>query len=553
MLNFYSQLGGQKALWKSSGGRWDNAGPLRSKEFIRLQDGSHVAPFRDDGAPNVYLTIAENVETSLPIIKTGLLRNKDVQAFLTELGIPELDIVAEVIEKVLPKYRSFVPLEEHKHDIAKIVCAYKTDSYEKKKRLKEKLENTAFILTKMESSENDVYRKPVGVYFPNEELRKYFLGNDNVGFVSLDYEESVSEMLESIGVSHEIRIGCKSKPGSTEIVQLDYRCGYRRGIKGFDPDINVDGLEFAIKNQTVERSLIIWNTIAVPYSHCIKGKVLRSSRQDFSPNAGTYKEEEIISTFGNLLINADWLPNSGQQFVRPCELSLDDLPNSFIRDEKLAIQLGMKRDFITKLAEEAGIPVENIELMKRYPKDFQKWKLVMTAKKEKPAFPQKESIKPERRQERLVEQLGDAPDKETEDRERSVRVTRGAVDPALWLMNQYTNDAGQMLCQICKEEMPFKKRNGEYYFEAIEELSKDYFSKEHEAQFLALCPLCAAMYKEFVKLDENAMRALKNALMNSEDPEVSLDLGELKTSVRFVESHWQDIKTILQESGPISQ
>jgi len=46
-----------------------------------------------------------------------------------------------------------------------------------------------------------------------------------------------------------------------------------------------------------------------------------------------------------------------------------------------------------------------------------------------------------------------------------------------------------MVCQICKEEMPFKKRDGEYYFEAVEALCKTHLPKEHEAQWLALCPL----------------------------------------------------------------
>lgn len=77
-------------------------------------------------------------------------------------------------------------------------------------------------------------------------------------------------------------------------------------------------------------------------------------------------------------------------------------------------------------------------------------------------------------------------------------------------------------------------------------LSRNHFAKEHEAQFLALCPLCAAMYNEFVKHDEGAMESLKNALMNSEDAEVSLQLGELNTSVRFVKSHFQDIMTIIE-------
>ena len=96
-----------------------------------------------------------------------------------------------------------------------------------------------------------------------------------------------------------------------------------------------------------------------------------------------------------------------------------------------------------------------------------------------------------------------------------------------------------------------KKHDGEYYFEAIEALSRDHFAKEHEAQFLALCPLCAAMYNEFVKHDEGAMESLKNTLMNSEDVEVPLQLGKLDTSIRFVESHWRDIRMILQEMGYI--
>jgi hypothetical protein len=48
--------------------------------------------------------------------------------------------------------------------------------------------------------------------------------------------------------------------------------------------------------------------------------------------------------------------------------------------------------------------------------------------------------------------------------------------------------------------MPFKKRNGEYNFEAVGIFSRNHLPIEHEAQFLALCPLCSARYKEFVKV-----------------------------------------------------
>jgi hypothetical protein len=80
--------------------------------------------------------------------------------------------------------------------------------------------------------------------------------------------------------------------------------------------------------------------------------------------------EEITSKFGHLLIDKAWLLSSDDGFVKPSELSLDDLPDSFIRDEKLADQLGMKKDVVAKLAEETGISQDIIDLartLERYP------------------------------------------------------------------------------------------------------------------------------------------------------------------------------------------
>lgn len=164
-------------------------------------------------------------------------------------------------------------------------------------------------------------------------------------------------------------------------------------------------------------------------------------------------------------------------------------------------------------------------------------------------FPTKPVRNPDRRQERITDQLSESPKKEYEERERSVRTSRGSIDPSLWLREQYTNDDGQMLCQICKKEMPFKKLDGEYYFEAVEAFTKGIFPKELEAQFLALCPLCSAMYKELVKKDEAAMADLREALLNMDTLEAPLRLGDLETTIQFVETHLCDMKTILEKKG----
>ena len=536
-IRFYEFLSGQNALWQHS---WS---VLRNKPILRLQDGSHVNPFQYDDSPNASLAIGTDTETPLPIVKVTLSSDEKVQKFLQELGVPKLDIVEEVIRGILPKYTDdsvMIDPDENKHDLKKIERAYKTDSQEKKERLQEQLWVTSFILAECPSLEKTIYRKPDQVYFGSDNLRMYFSSNDSFACVNLDHPQSV--LFKDLGVSKTVRVNRREKNREGH-VSIESRHGHhKRGLNGFDPSMRIDGLEYAMANPSPEKSTFIWNEIAIPNSDYIRGIVETSKRQSYERS----DKNQQISEFGKLLTGNKWLPDSDGNLYKPSELILDDLPESFVRDEKLADQLGMKKNVVAKLAEEVGISTEDIELLRQDPEGFRKWKAEKELKEKKETFPERSSADPERRKKRLRDQVKDAPEKEYETQEGSNRTRRGEIEPDIYLRNQYTNQHDQLICQICKEEMPFKKRDDEYYFEAVEALSGDYFPKEHEAQFLALCPECAARYKEFVKRDEIALSELYNALKDSDKLEVWLKLGEMKTSLRFVETHWQDMKTILQ-------
>ena len=66
---------------------------------------------------------------------------------------------------------------------------------------------------------------------------------------------------------------------------------------------------------------------------------------------------------------------------------------------------------------------------------------------------------------------------------------------------------------------------------------------------LALCPLCAAMYKEFIKSDDDAMHELITELSESDECEIEIRLGEIGSKIRFVEVHFNDLMTILKEKS----
>ena len=548
IIRFYEFLSAQRALWRPPISKHDRGGILRTKPILRLQDGSHVNPFRNDGSPNAYLAIEPDTETSLQIVKVELSQNKMVREFLKGLGIPELDIVAEVIEEILPKYTGdpvTVEPEENNVDLKKIERACKTDSQTSKERLRTKLRETPFILAECTSTEKAVYRVPCQVYFATDDLRMYFEGDVSFACVSPDHPQFA--LFKDMGVRETVRIQRRERDYQGHVSIENYHGQHKRGLDGFDPGILVDGLECALSTPAAERSRYIWNKIAVPNSDCICGIVEESTLQTY---ANSNKREQTSEHFGDLLCNTAWLPDKKENMHKACDLALDDLPESFVRDEILAGKLGMKKDVVAKLAEEIGVEVEDIEFIRQNLTEFSKWRETVKAVNgnAKPSFPKRVVKDRERRKKGILKQVRGASGKEYQQQPKSVRDTRGEIDPTTYLKNQYTNDLDQMICQRCKDVMPFRKRDGEYYFEAVEALSRDYFRKEHEAQFLALCPLCAAMYKEFIKRDETEMKNLYCAMMNSGDLEVRLKLGELDTSVKFVETHREDMKTILQLS-----
>jgi len=187
---------------------------------------------------------------------------------------------------------------------------------------------------------------------------------------------------------------------------------------------------------------------------------------------------------------------------------------------------------------------EMARLRKEDPDFIQRWR---ESRQAKPAFPERVSADPERRTSKAVEKAAGAPDKRYEKRERSVRTSRtlGKDGVEQYLRDLYTNDDDQLICQICQDEMPFRKKNGKHYFEKVEAFD---LSGEHNANHLALCPVCAAKYDEFVfHGPDDARDKLRDAFAQMEDVLVlPVILGEETATIRFVQRHAIDLRAAVQ-------
>ena len=366
--------------------------------------------------------------------------------------------------------------------------------------------------------------------------------------------EQIGKFAEATGakISLEVNLTECSENPNWEYLQ---RVPGQKNTSPIDQDYTIKPIERLLRNPNEDLARLIWKTM-----HLWKDKYTEAIYQKNEANG--YREAP--SQLACHLKKAAWIPQKNGEsliFVKPCDATPGNLPSGFsvVTSNKWleVIEFGSTakeetEEYVTKnvIAQQIGYhSLEEAEevarLKKEDPEGFKKWKEKANLKK--PDFPNRPIINSERRQNKIREQIANAPSKEYETRGRSVRTSNGGIDPKTKLKEEYTNENGQMVCQICKEEMPFRKRDGEYYFEAVEAFTETYLPKEQEAQYLALCPLCSAKYKEFVKKDDSAMSKLKDCIINSSRHEIPIVLDE-KTSLHFEPTHFDDISNILQES-----
>lgn len=375
IINFYSFLGTDKTvLWKKPDAT------LKKRRIIRLDNNSHVVPFKNDGTPNAYLPSTGT--TNFPTIKKSIIDDKNASDFLKKLGMIEPDLFAEIIEFILPKYAECIVIVDHAtniNDLKKIKRllegAFQGDSSSSLARVKillgklrlQGLEDyfadaepgkiipllfkavlPSVRILKASNGLKSEYTAPRDMYKRDLLLTQYFKNNPEAWFITDDYPDELLLMLRELGVNDSPKV-TKRSAGNSGFITINNSHGYHmRGLKGFDPDIKVEGLSIALSSPTTEKSIFIWNKIVLPNAECIRGTIEKSSRQTYENSS---KEERISESFGRLLIDSKWLPGPAGHFFCPAELSIDELPEQFERDEKLANFLGMRKTEKVKAAD----------------------------------------------------------------------------------------------------------------------------------------------------------------------------------------------------------
>ena len=571
MEDFYEYLLGREALWKNP------TGPLTRKEILRLEYGNHVKPFDESGKPNAYLSSPVMSHGANSVMKC-VNKPAACERFFKRLGLSEPDLTWEILNIILPKYRDknrLVPADENIRDLKKISSAFIAHSHHRSP-FTYQVPPSEMLTNQVKSAPIFFARNPLSgktgyvSASPNLFMSPHLFRNKASGSVNACQLEKFlrnssaawlldsryGEVLELQPFFKWLEIGAR-----LTIMEKDYdfsRYKYQKGAKNY----SLSGLRDFLQSQpTFEGSLYLWKFVRDELQTkptLLVGEVQLSNNKSF-PTSST-KIKSVNTNIYQLLTENNWIPNKRGGFFKPYEICLSDLPDEFEPGSReslrLSDQLGFKTDVESKLLDQ--LPDESKKLflfLRDMPSNlvgeilayYEKLLVAKPSSSESGSFPEKNVVNPERRSERLFEAANDAPEKEYAFKERSIRVSNSVIknQAKTSLRNNYTNQDDALICQVCEKVMPFKLGDGSYYFEAVQCVKDE--NKEFEQNYLALCPVCAAMYKHANRTDPGSLvDQLMQADHNSGIVRIPITLSTYEKSIRFVQKHLFDLKTVLQ-------
>jgi hypothetical protein len=350
---FYAFLHRSPALWEEPVLPGEQPGPARARPIIRLEDGSQVTPFDAGDRPAAYLP--GPATTGVPTVRRAVADFPAARQFLEALKFTEPDVVAEVLESILPRYRGLevadLDAAQHDADLECVVRALAEADAGRRQRLAEQLQQTAFLIGENAATGGKRLMTPGTLYQRTAYLETYFDGNPGAWFADDGYGPWLVQ-LRGMGVRENVEVRARVADQLGYVVIADEFARHERGIEGFDPGAEIDGLDFALRHPGHARSEYVWNALLAPNRHLVAGVVEKSVREEFADSS----RENLTSAIGVTAAGTAWLPGPDGAFHTAAELSLDDLPPTYRRDGALAKALGMTQPVVAEASRQLGIP-----------------------------------------------------------------------------------------------------------------------------------------------------------------------------------------------------
>lgn len=290
---------------------------------------------------------SENLNSSKKTINPSYLENVKSREFFEAFGIKKPSLKDEIYNHILPLYDYDGEIDTETH--FKMFFKYWKDEGRPEEFL-ELIKDKEFITYKTLNAESIYRGRANEIYFPNNEILKYFETNSEAIIVDLDDYYSfikndedrylLKVFLLKLGVSEQPRILKRVISDRNEKNNLKTKTGdrLRTGSSGYSGqgtfDKIIDGCEEAMNEIDLDKSLIIWNILGKNDLAKLEGvhKYFYYSQQI------QYFESSTIT----LLKSKKWLISKANELVAPYEITINDLHDSYKINSNLEDFLGFK-------------------------------------------------------------------------------------------------------------------------------------------------------------------------------------------------------------------
>jgi len=353
---------------------------IKTKPIFLNQWRKAVPAFEQKGREfhEILFLPSETLNTTEKIINSELLRNEKTKEFIENFGIKQASLKDEIYNHILPLYDTDEGIETRPH--FEIFFKYWKEEGRPEDFIN-LIKDKSFVLCKKNDDETRYRGKASDIYFPTFDLEKYFESKPDTNFVDIDKYYSfitdekdkaiLKEFLLKLGVNEQPRVldrvisdwseknNIKTKLGES----LSYGSSGYSGQGTFDKII--DGCKEILNGVDSVKSLFLWNILRKTKLSKLEGvhKYFYYSQQ--------YQYFE--STTVTLLKTSKWLLSINDELVAPCEITIDQLDESYEIDSDLEILLGFKPIVILSREERIAQKFkseEEAELAKRLLENF---------------------------------------------------------------------------------------------------------------------------------------------------------------------------------------
>jgi hypothetical protein len=465
---------------------------VKTKPIFMDNNNKAVSAFDDKNQAILFMPTSEQSEYN--ILHKDFLKNETATKFFEAFGIASPNLKDEIYNIIIPKYNTNSTVDTGTY-FKKFFNYYKECPNSQLQDYLNLLRNINCLQFKLANKGFTFLGNANSIYMPSFEIKTYFSLNTQIRFLDIDFYQKLIKVSDHKALEDfMLKLGVSKHPRIIESFVSAWQVGFKYEAR-YLYDKSLYGCEDLLKNINKDRSIALWRILLFMIQDTGNTNFLMGQHK-----AGAW--EFFESSDLKKLKSKQWLLDKDEKFVSPNEITIEELSDDYNKvgsyAEALINILVFKssiQDFLNEKEKKwidigrkfEGYSEENIQKALEH---------IKRSETQNPSFPRRKISDLEQVQDKISDQHDNADQKTYTQRTINIRTYQSNIDPDAWLKETYKEDE-KLVCQICKQEMPFKKPDGNYYFEKREisintKTEASSFNKDINEQYLALCPVCAA-------------------------------------------------------------